>query len=133
MLFTACLPASIFFSLPLNTPCAHTHPHTHTHTHTHSHTHTRTQIGRKHKLGAREVYPDELGIVARYKGEGRVAQKGYTQPRWVDGELLVFSSGGGAPLTENAELGFVWAVPGERRFLILLNKIDLAACLERGA
>lgn len=76
------------------------------------------------------MYPDDLGVVARYKGEGRVAQKGYSAPRWVEGELLVFASGG-SPLTGAAELGFVWAVPGERRFLILLNKVDLAACAER--
>lgn len=60
----------------------------------------------------------------RYKGEGRVAQKGFTQPRWVEGELLVFNAKGNA-LTGGAELGFVWAVPGEKRFLILLNRVDL--------
>jgi hypothetical protein len=42
-------------------------------------------------------------------------------PVCLQGELLVFASGGN-PLTGNAELGFVFAVPGERRFLILLNK-----------
>ncbi|GAX77454.1 hypothetical protein CEUSTIGMA_g4898.t1 [Chlamydomonas eustigma] len=84
----------------------------------------RARIGRKHKLDGRDVYPDELGITARYKGEGRVAQKGFTQPRWVEGELLVFSSKG-SPVTGGAELGFVWAVPGEKRFLILLNRVDL--------
>eukprot|EP00798_Chlamydomonas_sp_ICE-L_P008659 gene8659-34110_t len=87
----------------------------------------RAKIGRKHKLDSRDVYPDQLGVVARYKGEGRVAQRGFRNARWVEGELLVFSSGG-TPLTGNAELGFVWAVPGEKRFLILLNKVDLNDC-----
>jgi hypothetical protein len=84
----------------------------------------RARVGRAHRLDSRDVYPDELGIVARYKGEGLVAQKGFTQPRWVDGELLVFGGHGG-PLTGGASLGFVWAVPGEKRFLILLNRVDL--------
>jgi hypothetical protein len=63
-------------------------------------------------------------VFFRYKGEGRVAQKGNVAPRWVDGELLVFAAGA-SPITNGAELGFVFVVPGERRFLILLNKIDL--------
>lgn len=84
----------------------------------------RAKVGRKHRLDARDVYPDELGIMARYKGEGRVANKAFTQPRWVEGELLVFNSKGG-PLTGGAQLGFVWAVPGEKRFLILLSRVEL--------
>lgn len=59
-----------------------------------------------------------------------MAQKGYSQPRWVEGELLAFARGA-SPLTAGAELGFVWAVPGERRYLILLNKVDLAAACAR--
>jgi len=65
-------------------------------------------------------------LAHRYKGEGRVAQKGNVDPKWVDGELLHFAVGA-SPLTGGAELGFVFVVPNERRFLILLNKIDLAA------
>ena len=84
----------------------------------------RAKVSRKHKLEAREVYPDELGISARYRGEGRVAQKGFKEPRWVEGELLVFSAKG-SPVTAGATLGFVWSVPGEKRFLILLNRIAL--------
>jgi hypothetical protein len=33
-----------------------------------------------------------------------------------------------SPITGGAELGFVWAVPGERKYLILLNKVDLSEC-----
>ncbi len=43
--------------------------------------------------------------------------------RWVEGELLEF--GGANPLTRGAELGFVWVVPQERRYLILLSRIQL--------
>ncbi len=88
----------------------------------------RAKVGRKQRLDGRDVYPNELGIVARYRGEGRVAQRGFTQPRWVEGELLVFNSfnAKGNSVTGGAELGFVWAVPGEKRFLILLNRVELA-------
>jgi hypothetical protein len=41
----------------------------------------------------------------------------------VEGELLEF--GGANPLTRGAELGFVWVVPQERRYLILLSRIQL--------
>ena len=56
-----------------------------------------------------------------------MAQRNFRNARWVEGELLVFASKG-SPLTGGAELGFVWAVPGEKRFLILLNKVDLREC-----
>ncbi|MEW5303523.1 MAG: hypothetical protein WDW36_006206 [Sanguina aurantia] len=85
----------------------------------------RAKVGRKHRLSSKQVYPEELGIVARYKGEGRVAQAGFRSPRWVEGELLQF--GANSPVTGTAALGFVWHVPNEKRFLILLNKLDLPA------
>ncbi len=43
--------------------------------------------------------------------------------RWVEGELLQFTANN--PLTRGAELGFVWVLAGEKRFVILLNRIDL--------
>ena len=46
-------------------------------------------------------------------------------PRWVDGELLLFSSGSNPLITGGAGVGFVWSVPNDRRFLILLNRIQL--------
>jgi len=87
----------------------------------------RVKVGRKHRLESRGVYPEDLGIAARYQGQGRVAEQGFRDPHWVEGELLQFSSGGapGHRLTGGAQLGFVWAVPGTRRFLILLNRMTL--------
>ncbi len=43
--------------------------------------------------------------------------------RWVEGELLRFASNN--PATRGAELGFVWTVPQDKRYLVLLNKIEL--------
>lgn len=36
--------------------------------------------------------------------------------RWVEGELLQFAEG--SPVTQGARLGFMWASPGQRRFLV---------------
>ena len=85
----------------------------------------RVKVGRKHRLESRGIYPEDLSIVARYKGEGRVADQGFKNARWVEGELLQFSPSGSNKLTGGAQLGFVWSVPGARRFLILLNRMTL--------
>jgi hypothetical protein len=84
----------------------------------------RARVGAEHRLESSFSYPDELGVVARYKGQGRVAKPGFTERIWVDGELLLLDGRGGS-LTGGAELGFVWAVPGERRLLILFSSLEL--------
>ncbi len=86
----------------------------------------RARVGRAHRLDPHGAYPEELGVLARYKGQGRAAKPGFSDPRWVDGELLLLDGNGGA-LTGGAELGFVWTVPGERRCLILLSRLKLPA------
>jgi len=84
----------------------------------------RARVGRQSRLDPREVFPDDLGVTARYPGQGRVAQAGFAEPAWVDGELLLFDSRGrGGDMTGGAEVGFVFAVPGERRFLVLFNRL----------
>jgi hypothetical protein len=46
-------------------------------------------------------------------------------PRRVEGELLVFSASSNPLTTGGARVGFVWSVPHDRRFLILLNRVAL--------
>ena len=84
----------------------------------------RAKVNKANLITEGGSYPDELGVMARYKGEGRVAKPGFTESHWVEGELLVLNGKGGS-LTGGAELGFVWAVPGERRLLILFSSLVL--------
>ena len=41
----------------------------------------RAKIGRGARLPVHEVYPYDLGVVARYSGQGHIAQYGYESPR----------------------------------------------------
>uniref|UniRef100_A0A061RFB5 Protein executer chloroplastic-like n=1 Tax=Tetraselmis sp. GSL018 TaxID=582737 RepID=A0A061RFB5_9CHLO len=86
----------------------------------------RAKIGRKNRLPMDAKYPEELGVVARYKGEGHTARPGFTDPKWVEGELLVFKSTANpsASVTGGAELGFVWEMPTGKKLLILMNRVD---------
>ena len=84
----------------------------------------RARVGPGDALDSSFSYPEELGVVTRFKGQGRVAKPGFAERNWVDGELLLLDGRGGQ-LTGGAELGFVWAVPGERRLLILFSSLEL--------
>ena len=57
-----------------------------------------------------------------------MAKPGFEDASWTDGELLVLDGKGGQ-LTGGAELGFVWAVPNERRLLILFTSLKLPSDL----
>lgn len=85
----------------------------------------RAPVGRLNRLDHRDMYPPEFAVTQRYKASGQVAAPGYTNKRWVPGELLVFSGNG--MLTGSATLGFLWCIPGHRQFLVPLFRIDLSA------
>eukprot|EP01018_Ginkgo_biloba_P014995 Gb_01772 [translate_table: standard] len=83
----------------------------------------RAKIGKENQLPHREVFPEELGVIARYKGQERHAATGFRNPHWIDGELVLFD-GKGIGQTNGPQLGFVCSAP-ERPILLLFNRLKL--------
>ncbi|ESW31145.1 hypothetical protein PHAVU_002G213200 [Phaseolus vulgaris] len=81
----------------------------------------RAKIGKRYQLPHKGIIPEEFGVIARYKGEGRLAEPGFQNPRWVDGELVVLD---GKHLKAGPVVGFVYWAP-EYHFLVFFNRLGL--------
>ncbi|XP_076897260.1 protein EXECUTER 1, chloroplastic-like [Bidens hawaiensis] len=81
----------------------------------------RAKVGTKYQLPHRGIIPEEFGVIARYRGQGRLADPGFQNPRWVDGELVILD---GKYINGGPVVGFVYWAP-ESHFLVFFNQLRL--------
>ncbi|KAF7843027.1 protein EXECUTER 1, chloroplastic [Senna tora] len=81
----------------------------------------RAKVGKRYQLPHKGIIPEEFGVVARYKGQGRLAEPGFRNPRWVDGELVILD---GKYIKAGPVVGFVYWAP-EYHFLVFFNRLRL--------
>ncbi|KAK4563763.1 hypothetical protein RGQ29_006046 [Quercus rubra] len=81
----------------------------------------RAKVGKRYQLPHKGIIPEEFGVIARYKGQGRLADPGFRNPRWVDGELVILD---GKYIKGGPVVGFVYWAP-ELHFLVFFNRLRL--------
>lgn len=81
----------------------------------------RAKIGKGYQLPHKGIIPEEFGVIARYRGQGRLAEPGFKNPRWVDGELVILD---GKYIKGGPVVGFVYWAP-EFHFLVFFNRLRL--------
>lgn len=81
----------------------------------------RAKIGKRYQLPHKGIIPEEFGVVARYKGQGRLSEPGFRNPRWVDGELVILD---GKYIKAGPVVGFVYWAP-EYQFLVFFNRLRI--------
>lgn len=81
----------------------------------------RAKVGKRYQLPHKGIIPEEFGVVARYKGQGRLAEPGFRKPRWVDGELVILD---GKYIKGGPVVGFVYWAP-EYQFLVFFNRLRI--------
>ncbi|KAJ6371949.1 hypothetical protein OIU77_002295 [Salix suchowensis] len=81
----------------------------------------RAKVGKRYQLPHRGIIPEEFGVIARYKGQGRLAEPGFQNHRWVDGELVILD---GKYIKGGPVVGFVYWAP-EYHFLVFFNRLRL--------
>ncbi|KAK9109046.1 hypothetical protein Sjap_017106 [Stephania japonica] len=81
----------------------------------------RAKVGKQYQLPHKGIIPEEFGVVARYRGQGRLSEPGFQNPRWVDGELVILD---GKYIKGGPVVGFVYWAP-EYHFLVFFNKLKL--------
>ncbi|KAG5226586.1 protein EXECUTER [Salix suchowensis] len=79
------------------------------------------RLGKRYQLPHRGIIPEEFGVIARYKGQGRLAEPGFQNHRWVDGELVILD---GKYIKGGPVVGFVYWAP-EYHFLVFFNRLRL--------
>lgn len=81
----------------------------------------RAKVGTKYQLPHRGIIPEEFGVIARYQGQGRLADPGFQNPKWVDGELVILD---GKYINGGLVVGFVYWAP-ESHYLVFFNQLRL--------
>ncbi|WVY92769.1 hypothetical protein V8G54_031857 [Vigna mungo] len=75
----------------------------------------RAKVGKRRQLPFSRIIPKEFGLIARYEGQGRLADPNFQNPRWVDGELVILD---GKYFKTGPVVGFVYWVPEQPLFAL---------------